>query len=236
MWKQLVLVACSALTACTDAPPSTPISGLSNAHVGLVTSAGPAGESAVQVSISAAGCPTLANDVSATYDGQPMVRVAAGGVASSFEGPDCGDIAFSLDTAAANPGQPSAFVLHDATATWTVSGLDLLTDDVSTSSALSHGQLATVTWPSAPTIASAYIEFDNRYGDLQFSAQLPDFATPASGAIVGNTLQFPVPATTAGYGTLVVHGSRTPEVLRCDGPASCTLAVSVAKELAVTIQ
>ncbi len=236
MLKTLLLAAAATLTACTDAPATTAVSGLAHASVGLFASVGNIGEPAVHVSIAADGCPTLAEDVAATYDGQPLARVAAGGVTEAFEGPDCSEISFELAAAPANPGQPSTFVLHDATATWTVSGLDLLTNDINPTSALSHGQLATIAWPSAPTITGAYIEFDNRYGDAQFAEQLPDVAPTAAGAIVGNTLQLTLPATVAGYGTLAVSASRVPEPIRCDGPASCALSVSIRKDLAVTIE
>ena len=236
MWKMLFVAAAATLTACTDAPATTPASGLANASVSLFASVGGTGEPAVQVLIAADGCPTLAEDVTATYDGQPMGLVAAGGVTEFFEGPDCGKISFELATAPANPGQPSTFVLHDATATWTVSGLDLLTNDINPTSALLHGQLATIAWPSAPTITGAFVEFDNRYGAAQFSEQLPDFAPTAAGTIVGNTLLLTLPATVAGYGTLAVSASRVSEPIRCDGPASCGLSVTVRKDLAVTIE
>jgi hypothetical protein len=212
------------------------VAGLTNATLSLGTGVS-SGSPAVHVAISSADrCATLADDVVATFDGHPMTLTVNGGTVDTFEGPDCQAIELVLATAPALPGQVSTFTLADATATWTVSGKDLLTNDLVTTSALAPGGHATVAWTSATQIAAAYVEFDNQYQDVQFAAQLPDLSTEPAGSITDNVIHFDIPPGVSGYGTLHLDANRTPAAVACDGPATCALSVSAAADFTATIR
>jgi hypothetical protein len=151
------------------------------------------------------GCPQLADDVVATFDGQTML-VARGGYDTDSSG--CYPIAFWFNSTpmAASLGfeaerQSSQLVVTDPTATWQITTAKLLSNDFVVDAASS-----TIVWEDVTAITGAEV--------------VPSAVT----SIVGNTINV-VPGTTVQSVEAYAH----PVATQCDGPALCLVDVDASR-------
>jgi hypothetical protein len=172
-----------------------------------------------------ADCPTISNDVTATFDGLTAQLLTAGGWEQEEDGLGCNGIEFALQSAP--PLASSELVVADGTTTWTLDGVDLLTDDIALVPDPPTGHVQLV-WPSAAAIVSAFIQISDSSGHaLLYGSSNDDGQVQFAVTLVGNTMDFVLPAPVTG--TLSVYAYRTPSASRCEGPAACELQVTVAQ-------
>ena len=193
MTKRIFLVA--ALGACTsNSQPATPLAQFPTNQVEIVTN----GKVNIELHVDeTAGCPVLADDVSATFDGQPML-MTHGGYDTDASG--CYPIAFWFNDVpmASLMGferttNASELVVHDSSATWTIDTVKLFANDFLIDSAN-----AQVLWTDVSAITSAQV--------------FPGGVTKISGNAISYT-----PGTQLQYVQALAH----PIPTRCDGPGVC---------------
>ena len=172
-------------------------------------------------------CPLLADDLVATFDGAPMEIANRGGYDDTGWGDSgCDGFDLRLDNATPHAGE-STIVIHDATATWTIAGNDLLTDDLALVTAVAPGTSATVTWRSAPSIDTAYAQLTSGPNGNDVQSETPTTA--------GDAITIAITAATPGSATLTINAERTAPPTHCDGPSSCTIGVLAGADFAVTV-
>lgn len=199
MKRLLCLVA---LAACTSSPSPTPLAQLQPAYGNTTLEIVAKGQLDILLRVAkadSADCPTLAEDVTAQFDGQAM-RVYRGGYDTVSGG--CYPIAFQFDdlpmasiTAWERTTSGSQLVVHDASATWKIQTGNLYRDDFVIDSAQSR-----VVWNDVSQITTATIE-----PEVQFQ-------------IDHNAIVYP-----AGTALTFVDATAHPTTSRCDGPSVCTI-------------
>jgi hypothetical protein len=237
MMRFLVGLAAS-LVGC--ATPTTPLAELQDPLLSLATSPTQDVQSVgmhpmVSFAILATGCPTLDDGVIATFDGQPMSLVSAGGEETSFyDGTTCTAIQFDLVGAANKPrGTVSTLRIVDGRGTtWTVEGQDLMTDDLALVTPPVTGQDAVVSWTIADDIESADADLWLGGHDVSWSNGV--LADPAL-AINGNTVRIPIPSMVSGMGIFSIEVDWNPVATRCEGPAGCSLEMTASKNFPVSL-
>ncbi|MBV8759644.1 MAG: hypothetical protein JO257_20310 [Deltaproteobacteria bacterium] len=232
MSKVLVLLAAAPLAACSTDTPPTPLAQLSGTSVDLTTTneakliqpgftayttltiAGPEGD-----------CIKLGDDVTADLDGVHMEVDSRGGPWSNWGDSGCELPSFRLPEPTAANGT-STLLIRDSATTWTITGVDLFTNDFALVDAPIAGEHARVVWQSASTIANgAYGQFEQN-GNVMFN----DVFNAA-----GNTIDIALPAGVTGAGTLSINAARSVPATRCEGPATCTLYITAGADLSTTI-
>ena len=190
----LVVVAISA--ACASQQPSTSLSKLNTARLGVVSN----GSIAIELHVDG-DCPMLREDLFATFDGQPM-NVARGGYATNATG--CYPIGFWFDPMPAaalatfeSGHSISQLEVIDPSAVWHIDATPLFTE---ASAFVDNPASATITWNGVATITTA-----------ETSPIVPV-------TISGNTIKYP-----AGTAINWVSARSHPVPTRCDGPESCTI-------------
>jgi hypothetical protein len=198
-----ILLATLALGACTMQQQESPtsLSQLGDTTLELVA----LGQINVEMKVQSGGCPTLGDDVAATFDGQPM-NVTRGGYDEVSDG--CYPIAFWLQpnqlgaVTTYESGSPSSdMIIADKTAQWTVSSTRLFANQFTIDDAN-----AQVIWQDVTAITSATLS--------------PNVPT----TITGNIIHFPA-------GTVIdsVSAYAHPTPATCDGPNQCLVDLSGAK-------
>jgi hypothetical protein len=195
MAKRILLVA--VLGACTSSSTqSTPLAAFPNSQLEIVTN----GKINIEMHVDeTGGCPTLGDDVTATFDGQPML-MSHGGYDTNASG--CYPIAFWFnDAPMANiagfekVANASELVVSDKSASWTVDTVKLFANDF-----LVDAANAQIIWEDVPAMANA---------EIWPSAPVQ---------IVGNTIHYP-----AGLAIEWVQALAHPTPTRCDGPSVCNV-------------
>lgn len=192
MTKLLLLAAF--LGACADQQSSTALHALGDATLELVSFGGQVN---VELKTKGTGCPLLAEDVHATFDGIPM-EVSRGGFAETADG--CYPIAFSIlpsrlsGVAAYEAGTANTdLVIEDQSARWTVASTRLFTNQFEIDAASSR-----IVWQNVSAITSAQLE-------------------PAvTVQIEGNIIHYP-----PGTNVVSVSAYAHPIPTKCDGPGLC---------------
>ncbi len=199
MRKPIYLVV--GLAACAS-PKTTPLAQLQSAYgttqLDVVTN----GKINIELHVDeTAGCPTLDEHVTATFDGAPML-VSRGGYDTNASG--CYPIAFWFnDTPLATvngfekSAQASELVVADKSATWTIDTVPLFANDF-----VNDTQNARILWTDVTTISSAEIQ------------------PGGAGQISGNAISYPA-GTQVQWVTATAH----PTPSRCDGPGLCTVSL-----------
>jgi hypothetical protein len=196
--KKLWLLA--VLGACTTQDPSTSLADLNTkygpAHIEVVANTN-------QVNIElhvteTSGCPTLSDNLVATYDGQAM-NVARGGYDTNASG--CYPIAFWFNSVPMDAivsfeseTKASQIVLVDPTATWNVQSSRLLSNDFEIDATNSQ-----IVWEDVTSITSAQV-------------------SNSAAVIVGNTIDY-TPGATIDWVEAYAH----PVPTECSGPSLCTV-------------
>ena len=207
MKRLLVLVA---LAACTSSPSPTPLAQLHSAYGNTTLELVAKGELDILLRVSkldSADCPTLAEDVTAQFDGEAM-RVYRGGADTVAGG--CYPIAFQFDnmpmssiTAWERTTSGSQLVLHDRSATWNIQTGNLFADDFVIDAAQSR-----VVWRDVAQITTAQIQPQESF------------------TIDHNAIVYP-----AGAPPTYVDATAHPTTSRCDGPSVCTIDLEGARAL-----
>jgi hypothetical protein len=179
-------------------------------------------------------CPTISDSAVVTFDGLPLQLLDEGGWDAPIDGgSECHAISLSLDSAPPRPGQLSQLQIKDASATWTIEGPDLLTDDLTlTTPTAGHAKITATAYP----ITYAYVQFINAAGALQF------WGTSSGGypgsppvTLADQVADIVIPAGTTGDGTLSINVTHDPIVSRCEGPTTCTVTVGIGSDFATTL-
>ena len=191
MTKLLLLVAL--VGACADQQPSTPLHKLGNTQLELVGGS----QVNVELKVLGTGCPLLADDARATFDGVPMT-ISRGGFAETADG--CYPIAFSIDPnrvsgiAAYEAGSSSTdLIIEDSSARWTIASTRLFTNQFDIDTASSR-----IVWQNVTAITTAQL-------------------TPSVVVqIEGNVIHYP-----PGTNVVAVSAYAHPTPTKCDGPSLC---------------
>jgi hypothetical protein len=145
------------------------------------------------------GCPELADDATALFDGQTM-NVARGGYDTNAKG--CYPIGFWFDpvpdaalTGFEHSSTTAELVVRDSSATWQVDTTRLFMNTI-----INDPVTSTITWENVNEITGAQI------------APLVPFT------IQGNTIKYQ-----AGTQITWIDASSNPVASRCDGPGQCTV-------------
>jgi hypothetical protein len=194
MAKQLIGLSLAALGACAQQQSHTPLAKLGQPNVEIVAS----GQVNVQLHVDeSGGCPLLSDDVTAQFDGQPMM-MTHGGYDENASG--CYPIAFWFNAppmTAINGFEKTAnasqLVIKDASQTWSVNTTRLFANNFVNDTTNSQ-----IVWTDVDSIASAQL--------------LP----PVPVQIQGNAIHYPT-GSTIEYVDALAH----PVPTLCDGPAIC---------------
>lgn len=232
MSKVLALLAAAPLAACTTDTPPTPLAQLSGARVDLTTAneakliePGFTAYTTLTIEGPDGDCIRLGDDVTADLDGVRMEVDGRGGPWSNWGESGCDLASFRLPAPTAAHGT-STLLIRDSATTWTITGLDLFTNDFAVVDTPIAGEHARVVWQSASTIDNgAYGQFEQN-GNVMFN----DTFNAA-----GNAIDIALPAGISGEGTLSINAARSVTATRCDGPATCTLYITAGADLPVTI-
>ncbi len=172
-------------------------------------------------------CTIVGPDVTAEIDGVAMKNAyndrAPGDVIDS---PDCNLARFEVQNAPTTRGT-STVTIHDATATWTITGDNMFANDFAVVGTPVEGAHAHVMWTDGGPI------------DAGAAAQL--WQTPGNGAITldvaahDNELDVRLPRGVSGESKLAVNAARTIAPARCEGPGSCGITLVGTEMLDVTI-
>jgi hypothetical protein len=192
MTKLLLLAA--TLGACAAQQPSTPLHQLGDSTLELVSFGG---QVSVELKVKGTGCPMLAEEVSATFDGVPM-DVSRGGYAETSDG--CYPIGFTISpsrldgVATYEAGSANTdLVIEDKTTRWTIASTRLFTNQFDIDTAGSR-----IVWQNVTAITSAQL-------------------TPAVAVqIEGNIIHYP-----PGTNVTAVSAYAHPLPTKCDGPGQC---------------
>lgn len=226
-------------SACVDDGPSEPLASAPSSVSVFVTVDADAATSVVDVELgggasmveSEAGpCFRASDELTATYDDRPMTLVDRGGWQGALDGTyDCAPVQLHLDDVAARPGQPSTIRISDGSATWTIAATDLATADLAlTKTPTRAGVPGEITWASAASF------LDTPFVTLAGQGDLPE---PISNlATDANRVTFNVYVHATPIATIRIDASRRVEATTCEGPTRCTLALSVKRAFALTLQ
>jgi hypothetical protein len=185
-----------------------------------------------------AQCDTLASDVTATFAGMTLNFVKDAHDTEPVIGDGC--LGWRADFDQLQPGafdnQQLALAIQDSTETWTIAVPGLHDEDVQLSTPVLSGQLVTVTWIDGPPISTGSFSLTTP------SAMFQEVSTTSGGWSfppgAPNTALVDVPsAAPAGsaQASIQIDGGYTPGSIRCDGPAQCSVDLSVAAAFDVTI-
>jgi hypothetical protein len=179
--------------------PATPLAQLPPSQIEIVAD----GQINIELHITTSECPLLRENTVAIFDGIPM-NVSRGGYAFDHSG--CYPIAFWVS----QPGDVrvyersatgSRLVVEDGSATWSIDTGRLLANDFQIDTTA-----ARIVWPDVTQITTAGL--------------VPN--VPIS--IDGNTIHYPT-----GTNVERVDAYAHPTVSRCDGPVTCTVDLSGAR-------
>ena len=198
MAKQLIGISLAALGACAQQQATTPLSKLGNPNVEIVAK----GQINIELHVDeAGGCPVLGDDVSALFDGQPML-MTHGGYDENASG--CYPIAFWFNAppmTAINGFEKSTnaseLVVKDTSQTWSINTTRLFANSFFNDVANSQ-----IVWTDVDSIAVAHV--------------IP--AVPFQ--IQGNAIHYPA-GTDIEYVDALAH----PVPTLCDGPAICQVSL-----------
>lgn len=156
----------------------------------------------------------LTADTTATVDGVAMVRQA---VVDESDGPrPLPGPFFELDAVAERAGETSTIIIRDASATWTISVLDLATNGITLSAAPAIGSHVRATWPSAGGM--------NKTGDTVelYQDETYVWSPPRTPLTIGGQVELDIdlsaPPSWVQANALVIGSQRWQE---CDGPPEC---------------
>ena len=170
----------------------------------------------------AANCAIVNDDLSATFDGAAMTVVSQGGY-SIDDG--CAPVELNLAEVTPRPGQVSSLLIRDSTAVWTIEGTDLLTNDFTLTPPTAVGEPAIITWPSAVTIDTEYVQIIDSAHTI----------TQELGTLHGNVVTADLTAAVAGPATVTIEADRTAFATRCDGPARCDISVDAGADFSLIL-
>lgn len=191
-----LLVGAGALAACAQQQAATPLAQLGASQIEIVAN----GRVNVLLHVDeTAGCPRLADDAHALFDGQPM-KMSYGGWDENASG--CYPIGFwfdkpDTDTMVGFERQNASaqLVITDSSAAWSVQSGQLFATDFINDAANSQ-----IVWTDVQHITSALV------------------FPPATTTIEGNIIHYP-----AGHQIDWVQATSHPVPTRCEGPAVCTV-------------
>ncbi len=204
----------------------------------------------VSATFATPSCDAFADDVTVTFAGHALA-MASQPVSEDIDGiTSC--VQGATESLSVPPtllrGQPMTLALSDSTATWTITFPGLYDGDLIPRGPVETGQIATFGWTDGPPIMSACFSYVS-------GAELPETSscTPASSALDTATLdhatntfsvdlvpwRFDAPGTLTAWavGTFdigaVPWAPDSASSAHCDGPAGCSIELSVATSTAI---